>query len=126
MRAERGYITGQLAITDHNYISSNTAIHAFDYTVANGITVGHFIGLITQNQRQNYNMSGGGSGCRWWIWTVVSDFAQQNYLRDGTGTTSDLWPRIHNMYFRDRPATHLGMVRGDFVPQDGESDESDE
>lgn len=56
----------------------------------------------------------------------MSDFAQQNYLLDGTGTASDLWPRLLNMYFRDRPATHLGMVRGEFVAPDEESDDGNE
>jgi hypothetical protein len=67
MTAERGYITGELRITDHDYISSSSAIQFWEYEVADNIRVSHFISLIIENDRQFYNMSGGGSGCRWWM-----------------------------------------------------------
>jgi hypothetical protein len=67
MRAEPGYITGELAITDHDFIMSNSAISAWDFATVQGTTVAHFVGLLYQNRRELYNMSGGGSGCRYWM-----------------------------------------------------------
>jgi hypothetical protein len=66
MRAEPGYITGQLEITDQDYILSNSATRTWDFPTASGTTIAHFIGLIDQKRRRLYNMSGGGSGCRYW------------------------------------------------------------
>jgi hypothetical protein len=69
MTTEPGYITGQLVITDHNYILSNNAIRSFDFDVnpAYTITVDHFISLIFEYKRNFYNFSGGGSGCSYWV-----------------------------------------------------------
>ena len=65
MRAQRGFIDGQLNVTDHNYIVSNSALRSWDYLASRTHTVGHYVSLILNWRRDKYNMSGGGSGCRW-------------------------------------------------------------
>lgn len=67
MTAEEGYVTGNLNITEHQYATTQSAIQCFDYVAAPGVTVQHFVGLIYQYRRQLYDMSGGGSGCRYWM-----------------------------------------------------------
>jgi len=40
MAADRGYITGQLLVTNHQYILSNSRLQHWDFAVNNGITLG--------------------------------------------------------------------------------------
>ena len=65
-----GDITGRLEWSKHDYILTNSTIKKWDFPVPAGILVAHFATLIYGLGRQNYDMSGGGSGCRWW-WLVL-------------------------------------------------------
>jgi hypothetical protein len=67
MGAKPGFITGNLEITQHGYVLSNSAIRYWDFPTVEGVTVQHLINLIYQNGRHSYDMSGGGSGCRYWV-----------------------------------------------------------
>lgn len=64
--AEPGYINRLLVVTPHNYVLSNSTLQYWDFPVNDNLTVKHFTDLITDNKRDVYNMSGGGSGCRYW------------------------------------------------------------
>lgn len=67
MRAEDiDYVNGVLEVTNHEYVLSNSTLQHWDFAVNNGFTVKHFTDLIYENKREIYNMSGGGSGCRYW------------------------------------------------------------
>lgn len=67
MRANFGDPTGILEWTRHGYIQTTSAIAFWDLPVAAGITVLYFARLIYSLGRERYDMSGGGSGCRWWV-----------------------------------------------------------
>lgn len=58
---------GTLFVTRHNYTVTNSQLHYFDFTTMSNITVGHIMGLIYQRGRQNYEMTGSGNGCRYWV-----------------------------------------------------------
>lgn len=67
MRAEPDYVDGILDLTSQSYSLTTSAIETFDYPVRGNVRVCDMIGLIYQYRRNEYNMSGGGSGCRYWV-----------------------------------------------------------
>jgi hypothetical protein len=67
MAASPGYVTGNLQTTKYNYTLTNSAIKYWDYATVSGLVVSHIVGIIYQHRRHLYNMSGGGSGCRYWV-----------------------------------------------------------
>ena len=52
------------------YTKTNSAIQHWDYNVSPGVTVGSVYGLVMEKGRDQYNMSGGGSGCRYWVYVI--------------------------------------------------------
>jgi hypothetical protein len=67
MRAEFDDPTGILEWTKDGYTQTTSAIRYWDFPVAAGVTVLFFARVIYQLRRDRYEMSGGGSGCRWWV-----------------------------------------------------------
>lgn len=67
MAAEAGYIDGELRLTSQNYQLTNSAIIHFDYDVIGTPRVADFLRIIYQYRRHVYELSGGGSGCRYWM-----------------------------------------------------------
>ena len=58
--------TGILECTTYAYTMTTSRIDNWDYKVPD-ITVGWICTLLWNKERDAYNMSGGGSGCRWWV-----------------------------------------------------------
>lgn len=67
MAAKPGYITGNLEINKYNYVLTNSAVKHWDYETVDGVIVSHIVNLLYSYHRHLYNMSGGGSGCRYWV-----------------------------------------------------------
>lgn len=67
MRAEYDDPTGILEWTDHTYGLTSSAISHWDFPVGPGIQVLHVSRTIYSLGRHKYEMSGGGSGCRYWV-----------------------------------------------------------
>jgi hypothetical protein len=68
MRAkEAQYSNGVLKWSEQSYTMSNSAIRVWDFRCVAGITVCHISRLVYQMGRQKYDMSVGGSGCRFWV-----------------------------------------------------------
>ena len=61
-------LTGELQWGDHNYVISNSAVAYWDCSVVltSEFTVASAVSLLFGLGRDDYEMSGGGSGCRWW------------------------------------------------------------
>lgn len=67
MRAEPGYLNGILEWTRQQYLLTQSAINHWDYPVAQGVQVCHIAHLVYSLGRQRYDISGRGSGCRYWV-----------------------------------------------------------
>ena len=67
MRAELNDPKGILDWSNLGYILSTSAINHWDYSFNSGVTVAKVYNIIMGNHRDQYTMSGGGSGCRWWM-----------------------------------------------------------
>lgn len=92
MRADPGYIDGTLDIRSYNYELSSSTIRHWDYRAVKYFTVRMaYEYLVTRCHYHQYNMSGGGSGCRWWM----SAYPAKSDLMTLTNTVtplSPLWP----------------------------------
>ncbi|KAF2787665.1 hypothetical protein K505DRAFT_287539 [Melanomma pulvis-pyrius CBS 109.77] len=116
MAASPGYITGNLEITPYNYTLTNSAIQHWDYAIINGVVVTHIVRLIYEYRRHLYDMSGGGSGCRYWVYVVLNDIAGKGWLQD-KDKVAELWSTLHYQYSLNSNPTHLAMVQGEFVKE---------
>ena len=67
MRAERGYVNGILDWEENSYTLTNSALRHWDYPVTGNVTVRDIARLLYGAKRHQYDMSGGGSGCRYWV-----------------------------------------------------------
>lgn len=67
MTADYGNPTGRLEWRSLLYTVSVSTIKSWDYQAASGLSVGQVYHLVKCNGRDKYEMSGGGSGCRYWV-----------------------------------------------------------
>ncbi|OAG34972.1 hypothetical protein AYO21_10859 [Fonsecaea monophora] len=67
MRAEPGFIDGILEWTQQLYLLSTSAIRKWDFPRAKFFRVCDIANHIRDARRFRYDMSGGGSGCRYWV-----------------------------------------------------------
>ncbi|KAG9764048.1 hypothetical protein KCU99_g9963, partial [Aureobasidium melanogenum] len=113
MRADPGYIDGTLDIRSYNYELSSSTIRHWDYRAVKYFTVRMaYEYLVTRCHYHQYNMSGGGSGCRWWIYTVIAALANAGWIQSDAATS--LWPDLLFKYSTRQNRTPLTMVRGEF------------
>lgn len=127
MAAEPGYINGELRWSKHNYQLSTSAIRHWDFQVRKSVRVCDIASLLYRQGRHLYDMSGGGSGCRWWMYvmsiefdffvtgvpsyTVLSDWCTQGWLENAA---TALWPDLLFRYHTSKDRIPLQMVRGEF------------
>ncbi|KAF1955280.1 hypothetical protein CC80DRAFT_493202 [Byssothecium circinans] len=117
MAAESGYLTGNLNIRPYDYALTTSSIKHWDYKTVPGLSVSHIVGMIYQKGRHLYNMSGGGSGCRYWVYVILNDMAAMGWLEDGNHATSSLGSNLHFQYSRTGAQGALDIVYGEFVSE---------
>ena len=76
MRAEYDDPTGILEWSKQDYVLTNSAVRHWDFPAAQGLKVEHIARLIYGLGRQRYDMSGGGSGCRWWVYVHLNNHTE--------------------------------------------------
>ncbi|MCJ1437624.1 hypothetical protein MMC27_007011 [Xylographa pallens] len=114
MTAELDDPKGGLVWTSLIYSLTNSAIKNWDYKAVNGIQVAHICRLIEEKGRDNYDMSGGGSGCRWWVYIVIKDLETKGFLALKTAG-NELYPNLLFQYSKTGPKKELAMVKGTFT-----------
>ncbi|KAF2229437.1 hypothetical protein EV356DRAFT_387128 [Viridothelium virens] len=67
MRGAENSNQGTLVIDNRNYIVSSSSLRYWDIVPTTAIYSEHVLDLIYERRRNRYTMSGGGSGCRWWM-----------------------------------------------------------
>ncbi|KAJ9253036.1 hypothetical protein DTO280E4_8389 [Paecilomyces variotii] len=113
MRAEYEDPTGLLEWTSHIYAVTTSAIKYWDFPAASGVQVAHIARLIYGLGRHKYEMSGGGSGCRYWVYSIMYDLGQNNYV---SGQASQqLWPHLQFQYHTSGSFKPLNWVQGTFL-----------
>ncbi|KAL9132244.1 MAG: hypothetical protein Q9217_000048 [Psora testacea] len=107
------------------YTLTNSAIEHWDYEVKPEVKVANVYGLVMGRGRDQYNMSGGGSGCRYWVqsaynhlsnysYTIVKDLEERGYLAMKSAG-DDLWPKLLHQYSSTGHKRALPMVKGVFT-----------
>ncbi|KKZ66746.1 hypothetical protein EMCG_07577 [[Emmonsia] crescens] len=112
MAAEYGDPTGNLAWTDHTYGLTNSALQHWDFQAAQGVQVAHIARLIYGNRRHKYEMSGGGSGCRYWVYTIIYDLSNKQYI--AANASQQLWQPLQLQYHTSGSTKPLNWVIGTF------------
>ncbi|PLB48821.1 hypothetical protein P170DRAFT_425829 [Aspergillus steynii IBT 23096] len=112
MRAEFDDPHEILEWTKHDYIHTTSAIACWDIPVSAGITVASIARLVYGLGRDRYTMSGGGSGCRWWVYTIVHDLARERYVNQDA--PSQIWPHLLYLYHTQKERRQLHMIQGEF------------
>lgn len=59
--------TGTLIWSELDYWITHSAIKAWEFRVPQGLCVSHVAQLVYDNDRDKFEFSGGGSGCRYWM-----------------------------------------------------------
>ncbi|PVH70795.1 hypothetical protein DL98DRAFT_436342 [Cadophora sp. DSE1049] len=112
MFADYGNTTGTLMVDEFDYQLTNSALRHWDYKVVPGVTAKMVKDLIYYQGRDRYQFSGGGSGCRYWCYTVLQDLESHRYVVDGSYKA--LWPNLQFRYSRSRKPVELNWVEGSF------------
>nr|KMM67044.1 hypothetical protein CPAG_03380 [Coccidioides posadasii RMSCC 3488] len=78
-------LRGKLHVASKSYISTDKAIKRVSFPTCTGPTVQAITDLIIQNRRQKYNFTSDWEGCRFWIFTLISDLETAGLLPAGSG-----------------------------------------
>ncbi|KAH9203182.1 hypothetical protein DL95DRAFT_399605 [Leptodontidium sp. 2 PMI_412] len=109
--AEAWDTKGILDCSTHTYTQTNSCIEYWDYLVP-GISIGQICTLLWNKERDSYEMSGGGSGCRYWVYVIIWLLEDNKYL--SSGSTNDLYPNLLFRYSKSGEKRDLPMVEGSF------------
>ncbi|PVH70286.1 hypothetical protein DL98DRAFT_521701 [Cadophora sp. DSE1049] len=113
MSAPPGEITGTLSIDGFKYRLTNSALEHWDYKMVSGVTVKMVKDLVYSRGRDRYQFSGGGSGCRYWCYTILQDLETSKYVFEGT--YANLWTHLQFRYSKSRKPVDLNWVVGEFI-----------
>lgn len=132
MAPEYGDPTGVLDWSEQQYALTTSALSYWDFGVARNVSVGDIASLIYNSGRDQYDMSGGGSGCRWWVYVctevnvrevvltwsyvnryvILSDCSREQMI--GANEADRFYPNLLFQYHRNLDPRPLHMVQGEF------------
>ncbi|KAB8338772.1 hypothetical protein FH972_021717 [Carpinus fangiana] len=104
--------TGILRWSEHNYWISHSVIKTWEFNVPNGLCVCHVADLLYENGRHLYQFSGGGSGCRYWVWTIIHDLIAKGWFNQEV--TNILEPQLQLRWHTSQRTTAQAWVQGQF------------
>jgi hypothetical protein len=81
-------LRGKLEIASKKYQLTENAIRTISFPVAQGITVQRIVDVIATNKRQKYNFTEEMEGCRFWVYTIISDFEGAGIVDHGSGASA--------------------------------------
>ncbi|KAJ5712965.1 uncharacterized protein N7483_010146 [Penicillium malachiteum] len=114
MVTDYGDINGRLEWTDLAYLLTTSAIQHWDFPVTMAIEVRHVADTIYRNRRHQYQFSGGGSGCRFWVRTIMYDLESPDRNYTAVGTSNELWQPLQYLYRRGKDPSRINWVEGTF------------
>ncbi|KAF1970568.1 hypothetical protein BU23DRAFT_556782 [Bimuria novae-zelandiae CBS 107.79] len=103
---------GKLVVKEHAYVNSNTAVQFWDIPARPNTLAGTVYNLILSKGRHRYNMTEGGVGCRWWVFTVLRDFAASDLVE--AGKVDEFLPNLSYNFSRGVAPITLPMKQGSF------------
>lgn len=79
--------------------TKSPTIGQLSISVPPGITVQHVIDLALRNRRDQYRLTTGGSGCRYWCQTFINDLENARYVPGGASRDVELFMQGLNRHF---------------------------
>ncbi|KAK6347927.1 hypothetical protein TWF718_005747 [Orbilia javanica] len=74
-----------LDITVHEYSHPHSTLCYWDcQPSSNRLKVRDFVNFLLRNNRTYYTMAVGGSGCRFWVYTIINDFSTFSLLENNS------------------------------------------
>ncbi|KUJ21208.1 uncharacterized protein LY89DRAFT_577813, partial [Mollisia scopiformis] len=107
-----GVKEGRLELSIYDYELPTSALKHWDYKMTEGKTFEDVRDFVSKNRRHHYDFSGGGSGCRYWCYTIMNDFEQCGYIPEGS--VQHLWPGLQYLYSKSRDPSPLQWIEGKF------------
>ncbi|KAK2799003.1 hypothetical protein FQN50_008630 [Emmonsiellopsis sp. PD_5] len=98
--------------TEHSYGLTHSALQHWDFQVAQGVQVAHVARLIYGKGRDKYHTSGGGSGCRYWVYTIVYDLGASQFI--AADASQQLWQPLQFQYHTSGSTKPLNWIQGTF------------
>ncbi|KAK2799838.1 hypothetical protein FQN50_008359 [Emmonsiellopsis sp. PD_5] len=90
-------LRGKLYIASKPYVSTNKAIKSVSFPMLSVPTAQTITDLINQKGREKYNFTPAWEGCRFWIFTLISDLEAAGFLPAGSG--QEVWG-VLSQYWR--------------------------
>jgi hypothetical protein len=84
---------------NYNYSNAQPTMGKFEIPMIRRVTVQQLIDFVLRRNRDQYRLTEGGSGCRFWCKTVTSDLEQAGWI--GLGSAAQLesyFQRLHQIY----------------------------
>lgn len=97
---------GKIQVASKTYQVTAHAIRTLAFETVDGTTVRTITNLISSNKRQKYTFSEEFEGCRFWVFTIISDLEGAGLLNPGSGqlaleAVSYYWRSPDGQEFRD-------------------------
>lgn len=89
---------GKIRITMQDYIYTYDAIKTLGFDVVRNTMAQEFCDAINERGRERYNFTNELEGCRYWIYTILSDWESRGLLAEGTST--EAWAAL-SLYWRN-------------------------
>ncbi len=104
-------LAGTVILDSKEYVVTNASIMTLTFKPTEPVTLQAIMDLIVKNKRDKYRFTDE-EGCRYWMYTLISDLEAGEILAQGSATTA--WASI-SLYWRDPSGSEPRMVeRGTF------------
>ncbi|PGH16688.1 hypothetical protein AJ79_01560 [Helicocarpus griseus UAMH5409] len=114
-RAHAITIQGALKWTQHDYSLPKSHLWHFDFAIKSTVTISNVATLIYSLGRDGYQMDGSLSGCRWWVYNVLQDLGDWDYISKDK-VMKEFYP---HMLFKYSSTEARGDSRGDLAMVEG-------
>lgn len=103
---------GKLVVSSKPYDSTDNSIKTVTFSTLNAPTAKTITDLITQNGRERYNFTEVWEGCRFWIYTLISDLETAGIV--SAGSRQETWEAVSNYWRYPSGSEPRTVARGAF------------
>ena len=81
-------LRGNIELTSLDESYTNETLHAFTYEPTRSMTVVNLVELINEKDRDAFNFSPEWEGCRFWLFVVMRDLGDADWVERETANTA--------------------------------------
>jgi hypothetical protein len=105
-------LRGKIEISSKKYVSTQNAIKTVTFSTIGTPTVQTITDLITRNGREKYTFTEEEEGCRYWIYTIISDLAASGIVPSDSGQAA--WGAVSQYWRHPSGSEPRNVQRGTF------------